>query len=453
MFRRINSSSKVKRVSRPRRKRSVSEISIMQLQARREARRTKTKKWITSGNPGSTAIKTKTVSTKKTFSTIPIRLGLLEENKRQRTYVFALLVTLFIQTIAIFWNMFALWSPDEPKVFNNNVQTKSAKFLITFTCILMTVLVIFIRLIDLKQLPEGSPRHRYHSFIALESFFLMIHVPPVSFGMFEPEYDGWNILGTAKYYLVLEICKIYHPLWLRRYEAAAARAQVNRPPRLIGSFFCWTALLSQLDPLSFFACMFVLALSMFTMWIYFMERASESFKLADIVDYILSAFFSVPPYNFNALTTYTGRCIKIITGLFSMCYAAVVGWTFGFRVAENAQTVTDLLDDVNEYIKVRHESAKTIQKWWKDLLRQKSSNVECTFLMGNSVLPKSWSRAIDSLKKEKLRSMVTRTDLMSEMDKIRMHMVDLKLSNEELTKSNEDLRILLLASLKEEKEL
>jgi len=93
-----------------------------------------------------------------------------------------------------------------------------------------------------------------------------------------------------------------------------------------------------------------------------MERASENFNLINIIDYILSAFFSVPPAEFGALTTYTGRCIKIITGLFSMCYAAVVGWTFGFRVAENAQTVTDLLDDVNEYIKVRHESAVVIQK-------------------------------------------------------------------------------------------
>jgi len=338
-------------------------------------------------------------------------------------------------------------------VWNDNIQTTTAKCLITFTCIVMTGIVILIRLIDLKQLPEGSPRRRYNSFIALESCFLMIHVPPFKFGMLGPGYDVWNILGTAKYYLVLEVCKIYHPLWLRRYEAAAARAQANRPPRLIGSFFCWTALLSQLDPMSFFACMLVLALGMFTMWIYFMERASDTFKLEDIVDYILSAFFSVPPYNFNALTTYTGRCIKIITGLFSMCYAAVVGWTFGFRVAENAQTVTDLLDDVNEYIKVRHESAKIIQKWWKEIIMQKYSSAEFTFLKGNSVLPKSWSKAIDSLKKEKLRSMVSRMDLMSEMDKIRMHMVDLKKSNEELTKSNEDLRSLLLASLKEDKEL
>jgi len=42
---------------------------------------------------------------------------------------------------------------------------------------------------------------------------------------------------------------------------------------------------------------------------------------------------------------------------------------------------------------------------------------------------------------------------MSEMDKIRMHMVDLKSSNEELTKSNDDLRNLLLASLRDEMEL
>jgi len=337
------------------RKRSVSEISIMQLRARRESRRTKCKKY------RSGVKHRKTVT--KTVSSIPIRSGLVEENERSRKYVFALVITLLIQTIAIMWNLFALWSWKEPKIWHNNIQTTTAKAIITITCIIMTVLVVLIRLIDLKQLPEGSPRTRYHCFIALESFFLMIHVPPEKFGIFKPDEDVWNILCTAKYYLLLEICKIYHPLWLRRYEAAAARAQANRPPRLIGSFFCFTAMLSQLDPMSFFAWMLVLALGMFTMWIYFMERASETFKLADIIDYILSAFFSVPPYNFKALTTYTGRVIKVITGLFSMCYAAVVGWTFGFRVAENAQTVTDLLDDVNDYIKVRHESAKTIQAW------------------------------------------------------------------------------------------
>jgi len=333
----------------------MSEISIMQLKARRESRRTKCTKYRSVKH-------IKTVATKP-VSSIPVRKGLIEENKRQRMYVFALVITLFIQTMAIMWNMFALWNWNQPKIWNDNIQTKSAKTIITLTCIIMTVLVIFIRLTDVRQLPAGTPRHRYHSFIALESIFLMIHVPPLKFGIFKPDEDVWNILCTAKYYLLLEVCKIYHPLWLRRYEAAAARAQANRPPRLIGSFFCWSALLSQLDPMSFFAWMLVLALGMFTMWIYFMERASETFKLADIVDYILSAFFSVPPYNFKALTTYTGRCIKLITGLFSMCYAAVVGWTFGFRVAENAQTVTDLLDDVNEYIKVRHESAKTIQAW------------------------------------------------------------------------------------------
>jgi len=180
-----------------------------------------------------------------------------------------------------------------------------------------------------------------------------------------------------------------------------------------------------------------------------MERPSKSFVFADIVDYIISAFFSVPPYNFGALSTLTGRVIKIITGLFSMCYAAVVGWTFGFRVAENAQTVTDLLEDVNEYIKVRHESAIKIQKWWKLIQEKKNCNEEHTFLSGNSVLPRCWSKAIDSLGKEKLRSMVTRMDLMSEMDKIRQHIVNLKTSNEELTKSNDNLRNLLMATLRD----
>jgi len=442
MFQRGSSKAKNWRA----RKRSVSEISIMQLQARRESRRTKTKYSVSSCSET-------TASPKATFSPVPVRLGLIEENRQEKMLVFAVLIMLFLQTIAIMWNMFALWNESEPEVWHDNIQTKTAKSIITVTCIIMTLLVISIRLIDLRQLPEGTPLRRFYSFITLESILLMLHIPPFTLGTFSPAYDVWNILGTSKYYLMLEICKINHPLWLRRYEAAAARAQAKRPPKLIGSFFCWTAMLSQLDPMSFFACMLIVALGMFTMWIYFMERSSKNFQLADIVDYILSAFFSVPPYNFWALKTMTGRCIKIITGLFSMCYAAVVGWTFGFRVAENAQTVTDLLDDVNEYIKVRHESARKIQKWWKEILKQKHSNVKCTFLKGTSVLPSSWRKAIDSLKNEKLRTMVTRIDLMSEMDKIRLHMVDLKSSNEKLTKSNEDLRNLLATFLQEEKEL
>merc|ERR1719285_717593 len=111
----------------------------------------------------------------------------------------------------------------------------------------------------------------------------------------------------------------------------------------------------------FFAWLMIVSLSMFTMWIYFMERTQANFDLMITVDYILSAFFSVPPSDLNALSTMTGRSIKILTGLFSMCYAAVVGWTFGFRVAENSQTVTDLLTDVNNYIRVRDTSARIIQ--------------------------------------------------------------------------------------------
>jgi len=52
--------------------------------------------------------------------------------------------------------------------------------------------------------------------------------------------------------------------------------------------------------------------------------------------------------------------------------------------------------------------------------------------------------AIDSLRKEKLKSMVTRIDIMSEMAVIRKQMDDLK-------ESNEELRGLLLAALTKEK--
>jgi len=186
-------------------RKSISEISIMQLKARRERRRTRTTKFKNKtheSNPES----------KRNFAPIPMRVGLVDENRRQTKYVTALVTTLLIQTVAIMWNMFAFWNPNQPNVFHDNFQTKAAKWTISITCIIMTLLVIFIRLIDLKQLPAGSPLHRYYCFMALESFFLMLHVPPFKFGIFNAEDDSWNILGTGKSYLLLELCKIYNPL-------------------------------------------------------------------------------------------------------------------------------------------------------------------------------------------------------------------------------------------------
>jgi len=100
-----------------------------------------------------------------------------------------------------------------------------------------------------------------------------------------------------------------------------------------------------------------------------MERAQKNFDILIMIDHVLSSFFSVPPANLKALQTQTGRNIKILTGLFSMCYTAVVGWTFGFRVAEHSQTVKDLKHDLDANLfyqpEIYKEKAVTIQRWWR----------------------------------------------------------------------------------------
>jgi len=52
-----------------------------------------------------------------------------------------------------------------------------------------------------------------------------------------------------------------------------------------------------------------------------------------------------------------------------MCYTAVVGWTFGFRVAEHSQTVKDLKHDLDANLfyqpEIYKEKAVTIQRWWR----------------------------------------------------------------------------------------
>merc|ERR1719320_398825 len=227
---------------------------------------------------------------------------------------------------------------------------------------------------------------------------------------FNVEDDLWNILGTAKYYLLFELCKINHPLWLRRYEAAAARVESNRPPQLIGSFFCFTGILSQFDPIVCFALLLVIALGMFTLWIWFMERTSINFNLLDTIDYVLSAFFNVPTADPQVLRTLTGRTIKILTGLFSMFYGAVIGWTFGFRVAENTQTVTDLLEDVNVYINIRQREARKIQTWWRKLKGQDKKKSICP---PGQRMEMRWSKVLSSVREGKLKKM---TDYVAKLE-------------------------------------
>jgi len=419
------------------RSRSIHDISIRQLKSRREARR---------------------VIHKKVVVPLPsnqnLTFGSLDENQMVRRCVLIQMVLLVVQTIAIFWNILAVWDPARRDVYCDNWHTRTSKAIITVTCIALMVVVIQIRRIDYAQIPlEKRSKSKMWSFMIFEAIFLLSHVPPVSGGIFSPEYDVWNILGTSKYYLIIEVFKINHPLWLRRHEASAARVEAKRPPQLIGSFFCFTALLSQLDPMVFFAWLMIVSLGMFTMWIYFMERTQANFDLMITVDYILSAFFSVPPSDLNALSTMTGRSIKILTGLFSMCYAAVVGWTFGFRVAENSQTVTDLLTDVNNYIRVRDTSARIIQVWWRE--RRSGKLEKQTFLNGKAALPKCWANPISILKKKAaMGSLGGRAELVQEINTIRDEIKTLKASNETLlksnekyTKSNEEVTHLLLAFL------
>jgi len=219
-------------------------------------------------------------------------------------------------------------------------------------------------MLDRKQLC-GKGGDSYVVFY--EALVLMCHIPPFSLGFFSPRDDAWNIIGTVKLYLISELVKINHPLWKKRYDINAARIEARRQPYLIGSFFCLTESLSQLHPFLVFLCIVLVFVGMFIVWIYFMERAQKNFDILIMIDHVLSSFFSVPPANLKALQTMTGRNIKILTGLFSMCYTAVVGWTFGFRVAEHSQTVKDLTHDLDANLfyqpEIYKEKAVTIQRW------------------------------------------------------------------------------------------
>jgi len=304
----------------------------------------------------------------------PIHLWMdaTEENQIVRRYIGYLRYTLAVQTIAILWNVFLVWDPRSPTVWVTNWQTITSKSIISATCVMLTILTYYIRKIDQNQLPAEERGMDFQ--LASELMFIMIHVPPFSFGLIGAENDVWNIMGTSKLYLLTETLKVNHPFWLRRYEINTARMEESNSSHIVGTQFCVIQTLTKLDSTFIFISFAMLFLSIFTSWIYVVERVHEKFDVWIMIDHVLSSFFKVRPANHGALQTITGRNIKMLVGFFSMFYAAIVGWTFGFRVTENKQFLEDMLNDLNENLKLQDKNARAIQKWWREVCKAKENN-------------------------------------------------------------------------------
>jgi len=197
---------------------------------------------------------------KQSSTTKIVEVTTLEENDLVRRLVIIVLVTLAVQTIAILWNCFAVWDASEPDKWHNDFETTMSKSIISVTCLIITFLVVWIRILDRKQLC-GKGGDSYVIFY--EALIQLCHIPPFSLGFFSPRDDAWNIIGTLKLYLLSELVKINHPLWKKRYDINAARIEAHRQPYLIGSFFCLTESLSQLHPFFVFLCIVLVFVGMF----------------------------------------------------------------------------------------------------------------------------------------------------------------------------------------------
>lgn len=357
-----------------------------------------------------------------------MRFAADEENDAVRRYISYLLLSLGFQTIGIFWNVIAVWDSNMPDLWHDDWQRLVSKCIITITCIINTTLVYLIRKIDQRQLPDI---HRTVWDFAFELFIVLLHIPPWSWGVLTIQDDVWNILGTAKLYLLAELVKINHPIWLRRYEVNAARLEWSKRSHLVGTTFCFSRAITELDPVFIFISLLMLFLGMFITWIYIMERSHRQFELWNMLDHVLSAFFSVPPANHGALQTLTGRNLKMFVGLFSMFYAAVVGWTFGFRVAEKKQFVRDMLYDLDSNLKLQETNAIVIQRWWK---RVKGVRKCPKVYLRRSVKSRSVWRVIKAAKR------IHNVDIIMDLEATRKELAALTALNSELTKSSEKLK-------------
>jgi len=379
------------------------------------------------------------------ISLMPVTCEDNTDNIVGQRYVYLLVATLGVNIGAIFWSMLALWNPKQRTMWYDNWQTRASKWIITFTCLTMATLVLLIRKLDLKQL-SGEKRSRYHMFIALETLLLFVHVPPVSFGAFDEKVDLYNIYGIFKLYLLFELFKIKHPLWLRRYEVASSQASVSGPPVFVGNFFCVSCLSLDYDLTSVFLYVACAIISVCTITIYFMERWGNNFDLSNAMDDIFSGMVRVPrachlPWSCGGyVSTRTYGGIKVFIGGVYFFNRALLGWTFGFRLAENSETVDDLLNDVKDYIRYRHSMAQVIQKWWREQRENRLSGrrKECHV---------NWRRALVVMRERSIKNTITKADLMVEMEKTWKDVLALRETNKKLVISNQELRRLLLVFL------
>jgi len=351
-----------------------------------------------------------------------------EENRIVRSYIRYLIFLLAVQMIAILCDVLLVWDPRNPEVWVRNWKTITSKSIISVTCIMLTILTYCIRKIDQKQLP--AVERGTSLLLVLELIFLMIHIPPFTFGLFGPENDVWNVMGTARLYLLAEILKVNHPFWIRRYEINAARNEERSLSYLVGTQFCFSQTLAKLDPMFIFISFLMLLLGMFTTWIWIVERSQKKFDIWIMLDHVLSSFFSVPPADHGALQTLTGRNIKMLVGLFSMFYAAVVGWTFGFRVAENKQFLEDMLNDLNANLKLQEKNATIIQRWWREASKAKKNS---KVLKKKRIRPRVVWKLVERI------DGLPDVNILGNLRKARRELSEVGITNCELKKSNERL--------------
>jgi len=372
---------------------------------------------------------------------LPVTYLNSQANVIVRRYVYCLMVTLIINVSAIYWNITAVWSPKQPSLWNDNLNTQMSKWIISITSVTMAILVILIRKLDLKQLKAGKQRRRYYMFVLIESIILCLHVPPKCFGWWVSRQrdDLKNVYGIFKVYLLFELLKLNHPLWLRRFEVASFQAKAPGLPVFIGNFFCCTT--NDYDLTSIFLLATVTTVSLCSMAVYFLMRMGKGFDFTNAMDGILSELVHVPRACSRAhpCDGYYGHqrlgAIKVFIGTVYFINQALVAWTFGFRIAENSEMVDDLLNDVNDYIRYYNMNAITIQVWWRAHLRRKKSG---RIFYRRRICRKKLSTIPST------NNTLTLKDLMAEMEKTWKDVQALRETNQKLVKSSKELRRLLL---------
>jgi len=307
-------------------------------------------------------------------------------------------ISFVIQALSVVANMYMLWSPEEPDVYNSHWGTQSCKIILSLVTMTSVFIVWRVRTI------EAAYNWKYHNlrsdsgvWLSGEIFLLSVHTPPfLDWALGLPGWwDTCNIFTFYRFYLLCEMLKINHPCWLRRGELVNVLRNSAGNAVAINTTYVVRVVLLQ-APLQFWGSMFSFVLIIFTYWLYIMEQTATVYRPVWMWLYYTLTCFTGVGLGDVLVSTNLGRMITVMISMFGVAATAVFVSSLmnGVRMAENEIAAASVCDYLETTKRIKDHAATSIQRWWRNRIVEprSESNIEMSIKPKLADQKRKWTK-------------------------------------------------------------